>query len=162
MAAMTKTHKEIKALEAERAALIAEHEATEQALAQPDAPPDLATKLVTLAARIKAAALALVDLKARAEREADQQALADYKHLIENTLTAAEAVEAKQAEIAALLAQVAALRDEAAALETKRVTAMGRMLNAQQDLKSRGLAAEASRLYQEADRKRRLNGRKTG
>lgn len=161
--AATKTLKELKALETERAALIAEHQATEQALAKPDAPPDLATKLVTLAARIKAAALRIVDLQARAEREADQRLLTDYARQIEDTHKAVDELEAKQAEIGILLAQVAMLRDEAGALETKRITAHGRAMKTFKALRERGLGAEAAELRNEADRARRhLNGSEMG
>lgn len=51
---------EIQQVEAERAALVERQDAVERALAEPGAPSELAAELVTLGARIKAAAVRLV------------------------------------------------------------------------------------------------------
>ncbi len=50
---------EIAAVENERAALVERQQAVERALAEPGAPSELAAELVTLGARIKAAAVRL-------------------------------------------------------------------------------------------------------
>jgi len=145
---------EIAGTEAEHRALVERQQAVERALAEPGAPFELAAELVTLGARIKAAALKLLDLAQRKAAAADAALLADYRQRLGEYYAADAELLALDAEIQAHQDAIAALVEAKKPVESARQLASGRLARLHQDARAVGLGGDVMAMRADMDKQR--------
>lgn len=146
---------EIAGTEAERAALVERQQAVERALAEPNAPSELAAELVTLGARIKAAAARLLELAQRKQDAEHAALLATYRQRMGELYAVEGELAALNAQIQSHQNAIAALVEAKQPLESARQLASGRLARLHQDARAVGLGGELMALRSDMDKARR-------
>lgn len=145
---------EIQQVEAERAALVERQAAVERALAEPGAPPELASELVTLGARIKAAALKMLALDQRKQDAERAGLLTTYRQRLGELYAVEAELGALDAEIQSHQDAITRLVAAKQPLESARQLASGRLARLHQDARAVGLGGEAMAMRADMDRQR--------
>lgn len=145
---------EIQQVEAERAALVERQAAVERALAEPGAPPELASELVTLGARIKAAALKMLALDQRKQDAERAGLLTTYRQRLGEYYAVEAELGAIDAEIQSHQDAIAGLVAAKQPLESARQLASGRLARLHQDARAAGLGGDAMAMRADMDRQR--------
>lgn len=148
---------EIQEVEAARAALVDRHAQVEAALAEPGAPAELAAELVTLGARIKAAAGKLAELAQRRQEVEHANVLALAAQRLGEIYAAETELAALDAEIDGYKKEIARLAKLRKPIAEARQLASGRLSKIHREARAAGLAAELRALRDDFDKARRTS-----
>lgn len=146
---------EIAAVENERAALVERQQAVERALAEPGAPSELAAELVTLGARIKAAAVRLLALDQHKQDAEAAALLTTYRQRMGELYAVEAELAALDGEIQAHQDAITRLVEAKKPVESARQLASGRLARLHQDARAVGLGGELMALRAEMDKAQR-------